>query len=166
MGRARKIAQEYQLQYNESIPVSQLVQKLATVVQEFTQSGWVDITYSFIKLHECYEFLILYCSVSATTSFILALIMYPFLFTTYMYLKGILPHYKYWIIVLMNPCMPLWCVRSGRGRRQQSQFFNVVCGKQDGLWYLKKSCVVIWLCITMMQCTAVKGRFESQRSCL
>ena len=39
MGRARKIAQQYQLQYNESIPVSQLVQKLATVVQEFTQSG-------------------------------------------------------------------------------------------------------------------------------
>lgn len=41
VGRARKIAQQYQLQYNESIPVSQLVQKLATVVQEFTQSGGV-----------------------------------------------------------------------------------------------------------------------------
>ena len=39
VGRARRIAQEYQLQYNECIPVSQLVQKLATVVQEFTQSG-------------------------------------------------------------------------------------------------------------------------------
>ena len=42
VGRARKIAQQYQLEYNESIPVSQLVQKLATVVQEFTQSGWVS----------------------------------------------------------------------------------------------------------------------------
>lgn len=44
VGRARRIAQQYQLQHNESIPVSQLVQKLATVVQEFTQSGSVGQT--------------------------------------------------------------------------------------------------------------------------
>ena len=37
--KARKIAQEYQLRYGESIPVSQLVQRVALVMQEFTQSG-------------------------------------------------------------------------------------------------------------------------------
>ena len=44
VGRARRIAQQYQLEHNESIPVSQLVQKLATVVQEFTQSGSVKLS--------------------------------------------------------------------------------------------------------------------------
>jgi 20S proteasome subunit alpha 2 len=39
--RARKIAQEYQLRYGESIPVSQLVQQVASVMQEYTQSGGV-----------------------------------------------------------------------------------------------------------------------------
>lgn len=37
--QARKIAQQYQRQYLERIPTSQLVQKLAAVMQEYTQSG-------------------------------------------------------------------------------------------------------------------------------
>ena len=37
--RARVIAQQYRITYNESIPVSQLVQKVATVMQEYTQQG-------------------------------------------------------------------------------------------------------------------------------
>ena len=41
--KARKLAQQYYLQYQESIPVSQLVQKVATVMQEYTQSGWVGV---------------------------------------------------------------------------------------------------------------------------
>ena len=40
--RARKIAQEYQLRYGEPIPVSQLVQRVASVMQEYTQSGSVQ----------------------------------------------------------------------------------------------------------------------------
>ena len=36
---ARKIAQQYYLMYQEEIPTAQLVQKLASVVQEYTQSG-------------------------------------------------------------------------------------------------------------------------------
>ncbi|XP_064396574.1 proteasome subunit alpha type-2-like [Halichondria panicea] len=39
--RARRIAQQYKLVYKESIPVSQLVHKVATVMQEYTQSGGV-----------------------------------------------------------------------------------------------------------------------------
>ena len=39
VGRARRIAQEYRITYNECIPVSQLVQKVATVMQEYTQQG-------------------------------------------------------------------------------------------------------------------------------
>lgn len=38
---ARKIAQQYYLMYKEQIPASQLVQRLASVMQEYTQSGWV-----------------------------------------------------------------------------------------------------------------------------
>ena len=41
--KARKLAQQYYLKYQESIPVSQLVQKVATVMQEYTQSGWVGV---------------------------------------------------------------------------------------------------------------------------
>lgn len=37
--RARKAAQQYQLVYGEGIPVSQLVQRIATIMQEYTQSG-------------------------------------------------------------------------------------------------------------------------------
>ncbi|KAI1289323.1 Proteasome subunit alpha type-2 [Halotydeus destructor] len=39
--RARKIAQQYYLMYNESIPTSQLVQRVAYIMQEYTQSGGV-----------------------------------------------------------------------------------------------------------------------------
>uniref|UniRef100_U5EX71 Proteasome subunit alpha type n=1 Tax=Corethrella appendiculata TaxID=1370023 RepID=U5EX71_9DIPT len=39
--QARKIAQNYYLTYREPIPTSQLVQQIATVMQEYTQSGGV-----------------------------------------------------------------------------------------------------------------------------
>ncbi|XP_005105673.1 proteasome subunit alpha type-2 [Aplysia californica] len=39
--RARKLAAQYYLTYQEQIPVDQLVQKVANVMQEFTQSGGV-----------------------------------------------------------------------------------------------------------------------------
>merc|ERR1711963_747963 len=39
--RARKMAQDYQLMYEEQIPTAQLVQRVATVMQEYTQSGGV-----------------------------------------------------------------------------------------------------------------------------
>jgi len=39
--KARKIANEYELSYNEEIPTTQLVIKLAAVMQEYTQSGGV-----------------------------------------------------------------------------------------------------------------------------
>lgn len=37
--QARKIAQNYYLTYREPIPTTQLVQKIANVMQEYTQSG-------------------------------------------------------------------------------------------------------------------------------
>lgn len=39
--RARKIAQEYFLIYSEPIPTTQLVQRVAQIMQEYTQSGGV-----------------------------------------------------------------------------------------------------------------------------
>jgi len=39
--RGRKIAQSYYLTYEDDIPVSQMVRELASVMQEFTQSGGV-----------------------------------------------------------------------------------------------------------------------------
>ncbi|KAM7290008.1 proteasome subunit alpha type-2 [Ixodes scapularis] len=39
--RARKLAQQYQLTYGEPIPTAQLVQKVAYIMQEYTQSGGV-----------------------------------------------------------------------------------------------------------------------------
>lgn len=39
--QARKIAQNYFLTYKEPIPVAQLVQRVATLMQEYTQSGYV-----------------------------------------------------------------------------------------------------------------------------
>ena len=39
--RARKLAEQYKRVYNEQIPTAQLVQRVATVMQEFTQSGSV-----------------------------------------------------------------------------------------------------------------------------
>ncbi len=41
VGKARKIAQRYMLTYGEPIPTNQLVRELASVMQEFTQSGGV-----------------------------------------------------------------------------------------------------------------------------
>lgn len=41
VNRARKLAQKYSLIYHESIPTSQLVQKIAYIMQEYTQSGGV-----------------------------------------------------------------------------------------------------------------------------
>ena len=39
--KARKIAQKYKLMYSENIPTSQLVQRVAYIMQEYTQSGGV-----------------------------------------------------------------------------------------------------------------------------
>lgn len=39
--RARKLAQQYFLVYQEPIPTGQLVQRVASVMQEYTQSGCV-----------------------------------------------------------------------------------------------------------------------------
>lgn len=39
--RARKIAQQYYLMYSVPIPTSQLVQRIANIMQEYTQSGGV-----------------------------------------------------------------------------------------------------------------------------
>lgn len=39
--KARKLAQQYFLMYNEPIPTIQLVQKVAYIMQEYTQSGGV-----------------------------------------------------------------------------------------------------------------------------
>jgi len=41
VSEARRIAVNYKLQYGESIPTSQLVQRVASVMQEYTQSGGV-----------------------------------------------------------------------------------------------------------------------------
>ncbi|KAH0627156.1 hypothetical protein JD844_002602 [Phrynosoma platyrhinos] len=38
--RARKLAQQYYLVYHEPIPTAQLVQRIASVMQEYTQSGY------------------------------------------------------------------------------------------------------------------------------
>lgn len=42
--QARKVAQQYSRQYQEPIPTTQLVQRLAAIMQEYTQSGWVTTT--------------------------------------------------------------------------------------------------------------------------
>lgn len=39
--QARKIAQQYQLIYQEPIPTAQLVQRVAMLMQEYTQSGYM-----------------------------------------------------------------------------------------------------------------------------
>ena len=41
---ARKLAQQYYLMYEEQIPTAQLVQRVANVMQEYTQQGWVTPT--------------------------------------------------------------------------------------------------------------------------
>jgi len=55
---ARKLAQQYNLTYQEQIPTSQLVQRVANVMQEYTQQGYVSYTikqrvYVFISLFVC-----------------------------------------------------------------------------------------------------------------
>ena len=43
MKAARKLAQQYILTYSDEIPTSQLVQRVANVMQEYTQSGYAII---------------------------------------------------------------------------------------------------------------------------
>ena len=44
--KARKIAQQYYLQYDEEIPISQLVQRIANVMQEYTHTGLASLSLS------------------------------------------------------------------------------------------------------------------------
>ncbi len=39
--KARKLAQEYMLIYEQNVPPTQLVKRVADVMQEYTQSGYV-----------------------------------------------------------------------------------------------------------------------------
>ena len=39
--KARKLAQEYMLVYEQNVPPTQLVKRVADVMQEYTQSGFV-----------------------------------------------------------------------------------------------------------------------------
>jgi 20S proteasome subunit alpha 2 len=48
--KARKVAAEYELQYGEEIPVTQIVSKIAAIMQEYTQSGFPFIYVFFTKL--------------------------------------------------------------------------------------------------------------------
>jgi len=50
---ARKIASQYHLIYQDEIPPSQLVQRIAGVMQEYTQSGWVNSPHYLIV--PCYS---------------------------------------------------------------------------------------------------------------
>ena len=43
VSRARRIAEGYYLEYKEPMPISQLVQEIAYIVQEYTQSGYVCV---------------------------------------------------------------------------------------------------------------------------
>lgn len=38
--KARKLAQEYMLMYEQNVPPTQLVKRVADVMQEYTQSGY------------------------------------------------------------------------------------------------------------------------------
>ncbi len=40
--KARKLAQEYMLIYEQNVPPTQLVKRVADVMQEYTQSGFVS----------------------------------------------------------------------------------------------------------------------------
>ncbi len=48
---ARKLAQQYQTMYDDSIPTVQLVRRVADVMQEYTQSGYILIFFC-LKLKE------------------------------------------------------------------------------------------------------------------
>ena len=39
---SRKLAQQYKLTYQEEIPTAQLVQRVANVMQEYTQQGYAS----------------------------------------------------------------------------------------------------------------------------
>lgn len=56
--QARKIAQSYYLTYKEPIPVAQLVQRVATLMQEYTQSGYRTLL-TYVYMH----YIALYCLV-------------------------------------------------------------------------------------------------------
>ena len=43
VSKGQKVAQSYFLTYRENIPTLRLVQELATVMQEFTQRGYVHV---------------------------------------------------------------------------------------------------------------------------
>lgn len=57
--KARKIAMEYELAYGEEIPITQLVQKLAAVMQEYTQSGYFILSIFLSKYKNLSNFKIL-----------------------------------------------------------------------------------------------------------
>jgi 20S proteasome subunit alpha 2 len=48
--KARKLAQEYMLVYEQNVPPTQLVKRVADVMQEYTQSGFVKILF-FQKIY-------------------------------------------------------------------------------------------------------------------
>ena len=50
--QARKMAQQYWVTYQEQIPTAQLVQRVAMLMQEYTQSGYVSINMSSIHVLE------------------------------------------------------------------------------------------------------------------
>jgi len=47
---SRKLAQQYKLTYQEEIPTAQLVQRIANVMQEYTQQGLASHSY-FCYVH-------------------------------------------------------------------------------------------------------------------
>ena len=53
--KARKLAQQYYMMYGEDIPVSQLVQRVANVMQEYTHSGYVALIIALILLRFNYN---------------------------------------------------------------------------------------------------------------
>lgn len=55
MHRARKLAQQYYLVYHEPIPTAQLVQRIASVMQEYTQSGYVLESRSCLERVCCFN---------------------------------------------------------------------------------------------------------------
>jgi hypothetical protein len=48
--RARKMAQQYFLIYREPIPTAQLVQRVAMVMQEYTQSGYDHFKFQLFEI--------------------------------------------------------------------------------------------------------------------
>jgi len=55
--KARKIAQQYHLRFKVLIPVAELVQKVASVMQEYTQSGYevvpIYVSYNIVRCFNC-----------------------------------------------------------------------------------------------------------------